>query len=94
MMAEIKNVHPGDLIMFRRRGKLKPDGHYDEIIEEWMVVDVYPHHVLCECDGIRESFSYGELVQMGLEKTETGMEKDNTVDGFHWNVHKEDGEVY
>ncbi|MCD8207702.1 MAG: hypothetical protein LUD72_07180 [Bacteroidales bacterium] len=88
MMTKTRNVRPGDMIMFRRHGNLKQDGHYETIIEEWMVVDVYPNHVLCECDGIRESFTYGELVQMGLEKTETGMEKDNSVDGFHWS--KED----
>ncbi len=89
-MADVKHVHPGDMIKLHTYGELLPDGHYESIWKEWMVIDVYPHHVLCECDGIRESFSYGELVQMGLEKTKTGMEKDNAMDGFHWNKHKGD----
>lgn len=67
---KIKNVKPGDII----RTKIESDKSktkFDEFKEErWRVLKIYKHVVLAEsvkCPQIKRSFSYGDLVMLGLE---------------------------
>ena len=67
---KIKNVKPGDII----RLKIANDNRktkFDEFKEDrWRVLKIYKHVALAEsikCPQIRRSFSYGDLVMLGLE---------------------------
>lgn len=67
---KIRNVKPGDIIKTKienDRSKMK----FDEFKENrWKVLKVYKHIVLTQsmkCPQIKRSFSYGDLVMLGLE---------------------------
>lgn len=67
---KIKNVKPGDIIKTKveeDKNNLKFSTFKDE---QWRVLKIYKHIVLAEsvkCPQIKRSFSYGDLVMLGLE---------------------------
>ena len=67
---KIKNVKPGDIIKTKveeDKSNLKFSTFKDE---QWRVLKIYKHVVLAEsvkCPQIKRSFSYGDLVMLGLE---------------------------
>ena len=66
MTRKIKNVTVGQII------KTKEDYDTDKKLDvtlKYKVIAIYPFHVLTKnAIGIKRCFSYGHLVQMGLER--------------------------
>lgn len=66
MTTKIKNVTVGQII------KTKEDYDTDkklDVARKYKVIAIYPFHVLTKnATGIKRCFSYGHLVQMGLER--------------------------
>ena len=63
MIRKVRNVKIGQTI------KIIDVGDDNKIEKKYTVIKVYPFHVLTKnAIGIKRCFSYGHLVQMGLEK--------------------------
>ena len=67
---KIKNVKPGDIIKTKTENE-KSKSKFEEFKEDrWKVIQIYKHNVLAQSvrfPEIRRSFSYGDLVMLGLE---------------------------
>lgn len=63
MIRKVRNVKIGQTI------KIIDAGDDNKIEKKYTVIKVYPFHVLTKnAIGIKRCFSYGHLVQMGLER--------------------------
>ena len=74
--AIICRVRPGDLIQAEEKICEEPWVH-TRLIRNYEVKEIYPHHVLTEdtATGQRRCFCYGDLILMGLERQEPGLER-------------------
>ncbi len=59
----VQKVKPGDTLKIMVRENQWTETSF----ESWTVIAIYPYHVLAVHGFERQSFTVGELVQMGLE---------------------------
>lgn len=65
MLGKIKNVQIGQVLKIK---ELEEDDRRKTVTRRFIVIAIYPYHVLCKDKfGIRRSFSYGDLLNMGFE---------------------------
>lgn len=67
-MNKIQHISVGDIIK-NEETSYEGFGLKDRITREYVVIGAYPHHVLTRDTktGAKRSFSYGDLITMGLE---------------------------
>ena len=63
----INNVHIGDVIKIKENEE--DPGRWGKPLREYEIIEIYPRIVLTmdKKTGFRRSFSYGDLLTMGLE---------------------------
>lgn len=67
---KFKNVKVGDIIKIKIRPNRNEDNFRIFNDEQWKVIKIYEHIVTAQsvkCPAIRRSFSYGDLVVLGIE---------------------------
>lgn len=66
----IHNVHIGDVIKIKENEE--NPGKWGKPFREYEIIEIYPRIVLTrdKKTGLRRSFSYGDLLTMGLENQE------------------------
>lgn len=67
-MNKIQHISVGDIIK-NEETAYEGFGSRDKITMEYVVIDVYPYHVLTRDikTGVKRSFSYGDLITLGIE---------------------------
>lgn len=67
-MNKIQHISVGDIIK-NEETAYDGFGSRDKITREYVVIDVYPYHVLTRDTktGVKRSFSYGDLITLGIE---------------------------
>lgn len=67
-MNKIQHISVGDII---KKEETTYEGFCsrDKITREYVVIDVYPYHVLARDTktGVKRSFNYGDLITLGIE---------------------------
>lgn len=67
-MNKIQHISVGDIIK-NEETAYEGFGLKDKITREYVVIDVYPYHVLTRDTqtGVKRSFNYGDLITLGIE---------------------------
>lgn len=67
-MNKIQHISVGDIIK-NDETAYEGFGLKDKITREYVVIDVYPYHVLTRDTktGAKRSFNYGDLITFGIE---------------------------
>lgn len=70
----IHNVHIGDVIKIKENEE--DPGRWGKPLREYKIIEIYPRIVLTmdKKTGFRRSFSYGDLLTMGLENQDSEIE--------------------
>lgn len=67
-MNKIQHISVGDIIK-NEETAYEGFGSREKITREYVVIDVYPYHILTRDikTGVKRSFSYGDLITLGIE---------------------------
>lgn len=67
-MNKIQHISVGNIIK-NEETAYEGFGLKDKITREYVVISVYPYHVLArdKKTGVKRSFSYGDLITLGIE---------------------------